>query len=601
MKKIVLLIGVLLLCQVSMAQYLTESQEAEILSAYENGYYDKVISLAQNAANKGDVFALELIAAAHYQKGNFKEAFNWFVQAANKGNVSAQVFLGECYIEGHKVQANASEGIKWLTKAADNGHVLSQFNVGGIYASGSFGIPKDMSKAKQYLQLAIDGGSVDAMGLMSEIYYEEGNSEKSKQLLEELVRYEKQQAPEILANRFYNRDDEKAFRLYRIAAENGNANAQYEFGRYFTEGKFVEQDFKSALIWFQRSAEQGHNRAQDELGECYKKLFYKTMNDKYLKQYVKWAYRAGQSLYRFEIDKDGNPVLIDPLVPFYEEGYLNANKYKSYEEWKEKVVKKIAEGSDVDRNIPQNQNTSNSYAVVIANESYEYEHYVSYAENDGDVVAKYFEYTLGIPSENIHLVKDAGLNNIKREIDWLIEESMSGGVENVYFYYIGHGMPANDLSTAYLLPVDGYAKNPETGLDLRWLYKKLGQINTNTYVFLDACFSGSGRHKQMLVASRTAALVPKETAPQNKTVVFTACQGVEMAYPYEEQEHGLFTYYFLKALQNSEGRITCGEMSDFVRTNVRTASKENQGAYQTPTIIVSADLNASWRNLKFIK
>lgn len=186
---------------------------------------------------------------------------------------------------------------------------------------------------------------------------------------------------------------------------------------------------------------------------------------------------------------------------------------------------------------------------------------------------------------------------MKREVEWLIENSHD--VDRIYFYYTGHGIPANDLSTSYLLPIDGYAKDPETGLNIQWIYSKLASTNVKSIILLDACFSGSGRHQDMLVEARSVAIKPKNIMPPKNTVVISACQGVEMAYPYEEQKHGLFTYCLLKSLQTTKGKACIGETYDYIQEMVSDISRRNKGEVQTPSITVSSDLIESWRDIKF--
>ena len=60
-------------------------------------------------------------------------------------------------------------------------------------------------------------------------------------------------------------------------------------------------------------------------------------------------------------------------------------------------------------------------------------------------------------------------------------------------------------------------------------------------------------------------------------VVFSATQNDETAMPYRNKNHGLFTYYLLKKLQDSKGTTTVGELSDYVTDRVRKASVEVNG------------------------
>ena len=55
----------------------------------------------------------------------------------------------------------------------------------------------------------------------------------------------------------------------RIAAERGDADAQYNLGMMYADGRGVPQDDTTAVEWFQKAAEQGHALAQKNLGVVY--------------------------------------------------------------------------------------------------------------------------------------------------------------------------------------------------------------------------------------------------------------------------------------------------------------------------------------------
>ncbi|TDJ19974.1 MAG: hypothetical protein E2O62_01740 [Gammaproteobacteria bacterium] len=52
-------------------------------------------------------------------------------------------------------------------------------------------------------------------------------------------------------------------------AVRGNANAQYQLGALFYQGKGVQRDFVQAFLWYRRAAQQGHADAQYSLGNMY--------------------------------------------------------------------------------------------------------------------------------------------------------------------------------------------------------------------------------------------------------------------------------------------------------------------------------------------
>ncbi len=257
--------------------------------------------------------------------------------------------------------------------------------------------------------------------------------------------------------------------------------------------------------------------------------------------------------------------------------------------------------SDVDTDIPTtNEENSNTFAVIIANENYQEEVKVDYALNDGETFKQYCMKILGLPEKNIHIRKDATLNNLKAEISWLNQVAEAyGGEARIIVFYAGHGIPDEKSGTSYLLPVDGKGTMLDTGYSLQQFYKQLGDMpSAGVTVFMDACFSGSKRGDGMLASARGVAIKAKAQAPQGKMVVFSAAQGDETAYPYKEKEHGLFTYYLLKKLKETRGNVSLEELGNYVTTQVKRESIVSNGKSQTPSVSTSSSISDTWKNLK---
>ena len=66
-------------------------------------------------------------------------------------------------------------------------------------------------------------------------------------------------------------DFELAAELYRLAAEQGHADAQYALGAMTENGRGVKANLKRALYYYNLAAEQGHVNAQVNLGVVYVK------------------------------------------------------------------------------------------------------------------------------------------------------------------------------------------------------------------------------------------------------------------------------------------------------------------------------------------
>ena len=263
--------------------------------------------------------------------------------------------------------------------------------------------------------------------------------------------------------------------------------------------------------------------------------------------------------------------------------------------------------SDVDKiesNITQNasnitQNASNTFAVIIANEKYQETDNVEYAINDGKAFKLYCTNLLGIPEENIHFRANATFTNMKADLTWLkkISNAYKGDC-SIMVYYAGHGIPDEKTKGCSLLPVDGIPTDMTTTLSLNDVYKELANMQTHkTLVFLDACFSGTGRNDQMLSQARGVSIKPKTEKPQGNMIVFSSASGDETAFPYKEKKHGLFTYFLLKKLQATKGNVNLGELSDYVKSEVGKKSIVINSKTQTPIVSTSQEMDDKWRKI----
>ena len=257
-----------------------------------------------------------------------------------------------------------------------------------------------------------------------------------------------------------------------------------------------------------------------------------------------------------------------------------------------------APSSDVDQNIPEVSATNtNTFAIIIANENYLKETPVQYALNDGEMFKTYCQKVLGLPEDNIHYTEDATLNMILAEVDWIAKVAKAyNGEASLIVYYAGHGIPDEASGSSYLLPVDGIGNNLRTGYSLAELYKPLGALPAKSVtVFMDACFSGAKRGEGMLASARGVAIKAKPEAPKGNMVVFSAAQGDETAYPYEDKGHGLFTYFLLKKLQETKGQVSLGELAQYVQQQVSRRSIVTNGKSQTPCVTPSESVIGTWK------
>ena len=404
-----------------------------------------------------------------------------------------------------------------------------------------------------------------------------------------------------------------AFELYQKAAEMGLDSAQNNLGACYADALGVFEDKEKAFYWYQKAAEQGHALAQANLASCYTRGNGVPIDEK---KALEWCQKSAAQ---------GNTNGMMKLAVIYYEGNAVPQDYQKAKELVEQVLAKekdhkgakiylqrinknlkeqqqlTATETSVDKNIPvAAQYDENTFAVIIGNEQYAEDVTVPYAGHDAKIFKEYVLRTFGVPEKQINYIENAGLNKIRTAVRWLAKAmEVTNGKGKAIFYYAGHGIPDEASKTAYLLPVDGMSGDIESAYPLSKLYQELGAIPSERItVFLDACFNGGKRDGDMLASARGVAIKAKTAAPHGNMVVFTAAQGDETAFALNSQQHGLFTYYILKKLQDSKGNVSLGELGDYLTKEVKRESFEKNNKIQTPVVNASAALADSWRTMK---
>lgn len=244
--------------------------------------------------------------------------------------------------------------------------------------------------------------------------------------------------------------------------------------------------------------------------------------------------------------------------------------------------------------------SENTFAIIIANEEYEMATNVEMANNDGLAVKEYFTKTLGLTDKQILYYPNATFGKMNKAVKDIksIATAYEGKI-NLLVYYAGHGIPDNATKDAYLMPVDADGTDVSVCYSLKKLYNEIDAMKLNqAVVFLDACFSGAKRDGDMIVAARGVAIKAKEEKPKGTTFVFCATSDEEAAYSYKDEKHGLFTYFFLKRMQEKKDKVSLGDLADYIKENVSRQSVLINGKKQTPTIIVPDSMQEDWEKLK---
>ena len=277
-------------------------------------------------------------------------------------------------------------------------------------------------------------------------------------------------------------------------------------------------------------------------------------------------------------------------------------------------IKDVQLTSDVDRDIPRTDNIyPNRFAIIIGNEDYQSkqrdlrkEQNVPYAVVDAEVFKEYCVKTLGIESKNIEFMTNAtsrdmwqGINKIVALVNTRKQNDPDAETE-IVFYYAGHGLPDNS-KIPYLIPVDVNAGDLSYAIALYDLCKKLSDTKAKRVtLFLDACFSGYARDESLLADSRAMGIVPQQKALSGNIVVFSATTANQSAWPYHKGKHGIFTYFLLKTLKDSNGQCNYDQLYRELAKNVSEECIRENDNSQNPTYQASPGADADhWRDWTF--
>ncbi|MBN2379541.1 caspase family protein [candidate division WOR-3 bacterium] len=269
--------------------------------------------------------------------------------------------------------------------------------------------------------------------------------------------------------------------------------------------------------------------------------------------------------------------------------------------------------SDVDFINPKNvEARTDAVAVVVGASSYENRDVadVEYARRDMSAVREHLVNVLGFKKENVYSVSDPTLSDFAT---WFGTETNPQGklyrrvaaqqIKEVFVYYSGHGVPSITTGDPYLVPVDcdpNYAE--QGGYSLKQLYNNLKELQVDQVtVVIDACFSGSSPEGSLLKSASPLIMESidfKTYTPPGFTAL-TAASGRQVANWLEGEQHGLFTYYFLKGLggeaDNGDRKLTWGEVKAYVESNVTRAAAA-QDREQTPVFVGNeTEVLTEWR------
>lgn len=567
MKRIIVLLANILMVITSFAQSNASDLANKGMEYYKSNDYKNAFICFEKAANMGNAYAQACVGYLYrFGEGttqNLTEAYNWFSKAAENGEVLAQSQLGDMFKNGIGVSQNYVKAAELYKKASDQGNDYCTNELALLYISGN-GVVKDANNAISLLTKTANNGNIFGIRNLAKLYSD--GKEVSKDL-------------------------SKSFLLYKKGAELDDAESMINLALYYINGKGVNVDTLKYVNWMRKAAEKNHPFAQYAMGKIYERgtgmnIDYSTAAAWYSKaqDHIQDAKYSLAVLY-----SEGKGVAFDMAKATAMLNDLAVNGH----DLAKSVLNSLEFG--LKKSNVVNENT---FAIILSNNqclNWQTDYSFQY---DGVTFKKFCETALGIPEKHIRYVVNPTLSNLMVEFDWLHKVlDAYNGEAKALIYYAGPGASDESTHESFILPADGDATDPASGFSLNELYKTLGSMpSKSVIVFLDACFNGANREGKMIASARGVQIKAKPTVPAGNIVVFNASQNEETAWTNEEGVHGLFTYNVLKAIKDSNGNITLGELSQKVTNSIKKKVIVEKGVSQTPVVLASPEVGENWKN-----
>ena len=242
------------------------------------------------AAKQGDAEAQFYLAEIYFEGNGVpvdrKKAFNLYNQSVNgkKVYVSAVQKLAHCYINGIGTKKNESEGFRYLAILADSdaeSWTLLKNSAESGTPAAEYGMylyyreKQDLDTANEWLEKAADHDNAQALYATALYYDSVGDIEQKKHYFRRATEQGYCEAQFSYALLLEDRSDIKAptnaeaFKIMKLAADQGHSTATCFLGDYYLWGQGVESSGEKAFEYYTKAAKLGSVAALEHLGKCY--------------------------------------------------------------------------------------------------------------------------------------------------------------------------------------------------------------------------------------------------------------------------------------------------------------------------------------------
>ena len=325
-------------------------------------------------------------------------------------------------------------------------------------------------------------------------------------------------------------------------------------------------------------------------------MYFFANGDKYVGEY-QFGKREGKGTYSFS---DGKPAVTgiwsnNALVTKTANSQNAVNKVNDLQnpDFEKKKIETLRSSILKDRAADKSEahkpaviaKPRDAVAIVIGVQNYKNLPLASYAVNDANQFKEHAVRYLGVKPENVKLLTDGNANraDVLLAFKYWLPAHVNAGKTDVFIYYSGHGLSQDQVKQKYFLPFDVNTDLlEETAINQKNLFKQISQAGAKSVVvFLDTCFSGANRTGQSLVQNQRAVNMKlnADALPVGFSVL-SAASNQQVAYGDDSLQHGIFTYFLLKAIAGEQStqsnrQMNMGQLADFVSQKTRQFALNN--------------------------
>lgn len=455
--------------------------------------------------------------------------------ALQEGSIRAMIEKAELLLN-QKIP-DIKEACKLLEKSVESGDSYAPYRLGQLYENGESGKEPDYYKAFELYKLSAERGYIHAIELVGHYYRtgltkaEEADPGKAIEYLYRAIEKGSEYARVELAICYesgfgFEKNLQKAYDLFRTAAENGYVCAYNKVGYYEEDGVIGEKNQEKAFQAFQKAAQGENAEGIYNVARCYQYAIGVSENPKQaIENYKKaTAYNYGHAYIKmalaYETKYGGLSFdrykIMDYMMKAAEQGYSYA-QYKVGHYYYYGLIKRDFEKAFAW--LYKSYEQGNAYAALLLGDYYlynerrqrnpEYEkafQYYKAAEQQGIIsegLGICYEYGIGTRKNPREAVKyyqigaEAGYTEAKYQLGiayrdgrgtetnmaeafrWLSEAAAEGHAHAGYF------------SAMMLLNGDGIAQNLEQGIAQLMKVAEIGHADAQ-YELGNCYFLGKG-------------------------------------------------------------------------------------------------------------